>query len=263
MLTPCLIENREAALHERLDTLASFNRHVAHDLRGPLVTIAAAAERAHQSLSSGDTEAALRMLGLLAGRALDLGRLVTELLALAEADEAALHPVPLDLTELAAHAIEEALGATHGAARAEVRLQPLPSACGVGVLLKQVFVNLIGNALKYSSHVERPVVEIGVTEEEGEPVIFVRDNGIGFDAAQVADLFKPFRRLHCEGFAGHGIGLSLVRRIVERHGGRVWALGNRPCGAEFRFTLAEMREPQTVRPAKRPCTHVQGLGCFG
>jgi signal transduction histidine kinase len=240
MLTPCLIENREAALHERLDTLASFNRHVAHDLRGPLVTIAAAAERAHQSLSSGDTEAALRMLGLLAGRALDLGRLVTELLALAEADEAALHPVPLDLTELARDAIEEALGVMNGAALAEVRLQPLPNVSGVGVLLKQVFVNLVGNALKYSSHVDQPLVEIGVAEE-GESAIFVRDNGIGFDAAQVSDLFKPFSRLHCEGFAGHGIGLSLVRRIVERHGGRVWALGNRPCGAEFRFTLAGMR----------------------
>ncbi len=214
MLTPCLIENREAALHERLDTLASFNRHVAHDLRGPLVTMAAAAERAQQSLNSGDTEAALRMLGLLAGRAQDLGRLVTDLLALAEADEAPLHPEPLDLTRLARDAIDDALAALRAPARVEVSLQALPHTSGVAVLLKQVFVNLIGNALKYSSHTDHPLVEIGVTQQSGEPVIFVRDNGIGFDATQASDLFKPFCRLHCDGFAGHGIGLSLVRRIV-------------------------------------------------
>ena len=241
MLTPCLIENREAALHERLDTLASFNRHVAHDLRGPLVSMAAAAERAQQSLNSGDTAAALRMLGLLAGRAHDLGRLVTDLLALAEADEAALQLEPLDLTELARHAIDDALAAGRGPACAEVRLQALPQANGVGVLLKQVFVNLVGNALKYSGHTDHPLVEVGFVEEGGESAIFVRDNGIGFDAAHASELFKPFCRLHCGGFAGHGIGLSLVRRIVERHGGRVWAVANRPCGAEFRFTLAGMR----------------------
>jgi len=241
MLTPCLIENREAALHERLDTLASFNRHVAHDLRGPLVSMAAAAERAQQSLHSGDTEAALRMLGLLAGRAQGLGRLVTDLLALAEADEARFQPEALDLTEIAQGAIDDALAGMGASTCAEVRLQALPHATGVGVLLKQVFVNLVGNALKYSGHTDHPLVEIGVVEEGGERAIFVRDNGIGFDASHAAELFKPFCRLHCEGFAGHGIGLSLVRRIVERHGGRVWALANRPCGAEFRFTLAGMR----------------------
>jgi len=242
MLTPCLIENREAALHERLNTLTSFNRHVAHDLRGPLVTMAAAAERAQQSLNSGDTEAALRMLGLLAGRAQDLGQLVTDLLALAEADEAPMQPVLLDLTELARNAIDDALAGLRAPNCAEVRLQALPQASGVGVLLRQVFVNLIGNALKYSGHAEHPLVEIGVVvEEDGDRAIFIRDNGIGFDAAHAADLFKPFCRLHCGGFAGHGIGLSLVRRIVERHGGRVWAVAGRSCGAEFRFTLAGMR----------------------
>ena len=241
MLTPCLIENREAALHERLDTLASFNRHVAHDLRGPLVSMAAAAERAQQSLNSGDTAVALRMLDLLAGRAQDLGRLVTDLLALAEADEAPLEQAPLDLTELARQAIDDALAGVRGPTCAEVRLQALPPARGVEVLVKQVFVNLDGNALKYSARTAHPLVEVGLVEEEGGPVIFVRDNGIGFDAAHASELFKPFCRLHCGGFAGHGIGLSLVRRIVERHGGRVWAVADRTCGAEFRFTLAGMR----------------------
>jgi light-regulated signal transduction histidine kinase (bacteriophytochrome) len=116
----------------------------------------------------------------------------------------------------------------------------MPAAHGDATLLRQVFVNLIGNALKYSSRATTPCVEVGV-EAKGSSVpavYFVRDNGIGFDMAYVERLFRPFERLHSDrDFRGAGIGLALANLIVQRHGGRIWAEGVPGKGAVFRFTL--------------------------
>jgi len=223
-----------ASLQEQLDSLVSFNRHVAHDLRGPLVTLACASQRAQQALQGGDVETASRVLRLLAGRAESLTLLVSELLALAQAGEAPLRFEPVDLTEIARSAVDE----WQPAAGAEIRLYPLPAARCAGTLLRQVFVNLVGNALKFSRHAPHPVVEIGVTQMGPQRALYVQDNGIGFDDAQAARLFEPFARLHGREYAGHGIGLSFVKRVVERHGGRVWATARAPAGATFCFTLA-------------------------
>jgi light-regulated signal transduction histidine kinase (bacteriophytochrome) len=107
-------------------------------------------------------------------------------------------------------------------------------------LLRIVLANIIGNAWKFSANNEKAIIEFGMTECDGKPAHFVRDNGVGFDMAQMDDLFTPFHRLHCrEGFAGHGIGLATVRRIIQRHGGRVWAVGKPDEGATFFFTLPE------------------------
>ena len=115
---------------------------------------------------------------------------------------------------------------------------PLPQAWADAAMLRQVLANLLGNALKYSSQREQPVVEIGATPGEGVHTFFVRDNGIGLDVACAAKLFEPFQRFHSPSdFPGTGVGLAIVKRIVERHGGRIWAESQPDAGATFFFTL--------------------------
>lgn len=225
------------SLLARLDSLRSFNRQVAHDLRGPLVSVACAAERAQQALASGDVRTAEQLLHLLAVHAGGLKELVTELLALAQASEAPLHQAPVDLMELARDAVEQARIISGVGEAAEIRLHPLPAITGGAPLLRQVFVNLVCNALKFSRLVEHPLVEIGMVSSGGQRALFVRDNGIGFDPARADRLFQPFSRLHGKEYSGHGVGLSIVKRVVERHGGRVWAAAGVPQGAVFYFTL--------------------------
>jgi signal transduction histidine kinase len=224
-----------AQLLERLDSLASFNRHVAHDLRVPLVTVSGAAQQAQRALASGDLESASHLLCLLVGRAESVSKLLSDLLALAESD-GPLVRAQVDLSELARSAIEDARLAAHAPVSAEVRLSPLPKAWGSPALLRQVFVNLIGNALKFSRHAETPTVEVGVCIANGEQAVYVKDNGVGFQSAD--RLFVPFSRLHGPKYPGHGIGLSFVKRVIERHGGRVWAEPGDAGGATFCFTLA-------------------------
>jgi light-regulated signal transduction histidine kinase (bacteriophytochrome) len=101
-----------------------------------------------------------------------------------------------------------------------------------------VMENLLGNAWKYTCNKETPVIEFGMTEFDGRPACFVRDNGVGFDMAKADKLFVPFQRLHDKPeFAGFGIGLATVQRIIQRHGGRIWAEGGPDRGATFYFTL--------------------------
>jgi signal transduction histidine kinase len=111
---------------------------------------------------------------------------------------------------------------------------------GDEALLRSVLENLLDNAWKFTSRHERARIELGVREEGGQPIFFVRDDGAGFDPSYAQDLFRPFERLHKESdFPGTGVGLAIVQRIVRRHGGRVWAEGLPEQGATFSFTLAD------------------------
>jgi light-regulated signal transduction histidine kinase (bacteriophytochrome) len=122
--------------------------------------------------------------------------------------------------------------------RVQVNVGELPSCEGDPALLKQVWINLISNAVKYSHKREHPVVEIGHVEQDGQQVFFVRDNGSGFDMRYAGKLFGVFQRLHrAEDYEGTGVGLAIVQRIVHRHGGRVWADAAVDRGATFYFTL--------------------------
>ncbi|MEP6504420.1 MAG: ATP-binding protein, partial [Betaproteobacteria bacterium] len=106
-------------------------------------------------------------------------------------------------------------------------------------LVRQVFANLLANGVKFSGKAKVPRVEVGATRTVDGLVFHVRDNGVGFTEAQMRELFVPFHRLHADRFEGHGIGLTIVRRIVERHGGRLWAEGSPGLGATFFFTLEQ------------------------
>ena len=131
---------------------------------------------------------------------------------------------------------EAAAEIAHGAAAIEIA--QLPPALGDRSLLKQVWVNLIGNALKYSAKIAQPRVEVGARSDGAQTVYWVRDNGAGFDMRYADKLFGVFQRLHrAEEFEGTGIGLAIVQRVVTRHGGRVWAEGKPGEGACFYFAL--------------------------
>jgi signal transduction histidine kinase len=162
---------------------------------------------------------------------------VGALLALARMDEAELAREPVALASVVQEALEQVQLAHPPEPALQVQLQPLPVVAADAGLLRQVYVNLVGNALKFTRGVPSPRVEIGALQSQGETVLYVRDNGVGFEAAQAQRLFQPFERLHDRRYQGHGVGLSIVRRIVEHHGGRVWAESRPGEGAAFFFTL--------------------------
>ena len=124
-----------------------------------------------------------------------------------------------------------------------VRIGELPSATVDESLFRQVFSNLISNALKYSRSSAAPEIEVGARAEAGELMYYVRDNGVGFDMRYAGKLFKVFQRLHrADQFEGTGVGLAIVQRVVQRHGGRVWAESAPGCGATFHFALPAVTE---------------------
>jgi light-regulated signal transduction histidine kinase (bacteriophytochrome) len=132
----------------------------------------------------------------------------------------------------------ETLSAQYPQGGVQLRVAPLPHALGDRSLLAQVWANLLSNALKFSAKRDKPAIEVNAIADEREITYFVRDNGAGFDPRYTSKLFGVFQRLHDSAdFAGTGVGLALVHRIVTRHGGRVWAEGKPDAGATFYFTL--------------------------
>jgi signal transduction histidine kinase len=244
-IAPCGL----ATLQARIDDLTNFNRHVAHDLRDALASVVSIARLAQAAIDEGQPETALRMIGLAARQAQGGADLVADLLLLAQAEACALPAKPVDLADLARSAVDQVCSASVRDACPAIVLHALPLAWGVPGLLRQVFVNLVANAVKFTREVPHPRIEVGATPGAHGPVLYVKDNGVGFDPAQAARLFRPFERLHGAGYPGHGIGLSIVKRVVERHGGRVWAESRDAGGAAFCFTLGARHEAAGDRPA--------------
>lgn len=233
------VRRRTADLQEMVVGLESFNRSVSHDLRGPLGGMAQLADLAEQALLRGDLQAAARMLPTIRRQSEDSARLVDALLALARVGDAPMQRQRVNLGEMARE-VEQALRAARGeAVSAQVVLAALPVVDADPALLRAVLTNLIGNALKFSER--RAEGRVSVYAETGAEgvTVHVTDNGEGFDAASAALLFQPFQRLHGAAYEGHGVGLSIVRRAVERHGGRVWAQGQPGGGATFSFSLPQ------------------------
>ena len=230
------IAERTADLQSIVGGLESFNRSVSHDLRGPLGGIADLARMADQALQQGNDGLARRALPAIASQAESSTRLVTALLELARVGDVCLKRQPVDPGRLAREIIEE-LRHGRSARLPQFVVQSLPTVSADPELLRAVLANLIGNAVKFTSEREDGRVEIGAAAANGASCLHVCDNGIGFDVEDGAAMFAPFRRLHGNRYEGHGIGLSIVRRAVERHGGKVWAEANPGQGACFKFTL--------------------------
>lgn len=230
---------RTADLQNLVAGLESFNRNVSHDLRGPLGGIAGTARLALEALDAGDASLAKNILPIIADQADTSGKLVTALLDLAHVGDARLHCRPVNLQSLVGEAVNQIALSTSSAAMPHVTVHPLPTVQADVDLLRPVFVNLIGNARKFTRQNKNAQIEIGSLAGDQEVTVFIRDNGVGFNSDAACKLFEPFVRLHSQKFEGTGIGLSIVRRAIERHGGRVWAESAPEQGATFFFTLPQ------------------------
>ncbi len=231
------VQARTQALQELVSNLEGFNRSVSHDLRGPLGGIAGLARLASDALGSGDIDMVQRSLAAISSQAETSTKLISALLQLARVGDARIAPRTVALEALTRDVIAQLQLAPGDAAKVQWIVGKLPDVQADADLLRPVLVNLITNALKFSREAHPPIVRIEASVDAGEVTVHVRDNGVGFDAAAAGQLFEPFMRLHGRKFEGHGIGLSIVRRAVERQGGRVWAEAEPDHGAAFHFTL--------------------------
>jgi signal transduction histidine kinase len=231
------VQHRTAELEQLVNGLESFNRMVSHDLRGPLGGLRGLADLTLLALRNKEEDKVEKYLGRMRDETHRLGTLVSQLLQLARITHADLAIADTALDEVLDDALQTLALSEGESAVACVRAEPLPRAQVDAALLRQVFVNLIGNAMKFAGATGKPDVYVHPSDGSEQIVVEVRDNGPGFPPERASELFQPFRRLHGREFEGSGIGLTIVRRIVERHGGMVWAEGRPGQGASFFFSL--------------------------
>lgn len=230
------VAERTAELKAANEEMESFTYSVSHDLRAPLRHIDGHVQMLLEEYRDRLDEGARSRLDRIASAAVHMGQLIDDLLRFSRVGKSALRKTPVDMNVLVARARQLVAGEPQ-AAQVEWQVGALPTVACDEHLMEQVWVNLLANALKYSS--KCPVARIGVDAGRGDGtwVFRVRDNGVGFDMRYADKLFKVFERLHSGEFSGTGIGLATVQRIVSRHGGRVWAEARPGEGATFYFSL--------------------------
>ena len=229
------VEERTAALEQAFKELEAFSYSVSHDLRAPLRAINGFSRIILDTEADMLSEDGRSMLDRIAANAAKLGQLIDDILEYSRSGRATMVASEVDLAALAGKVATELSG---DYPQARVDIGALPVVTGDPIMLGQVMQNLIGNALKFSAHREAPQIEIGTTEVAGERTYFVRDNGVGFDMRYAGKLFGMFQRMHSEQqFSGTGVGLAIVKRLVERHGGHVWAEAATDKGTTIYFTL--------------------------
>lgn len=237
------LEERIKALEESARKLESVNKEleafsysVSHDLRAPLRAVDGYAKMIEEDYSRQLDEEGRRMIRMMQYNAKKMGTLIDDLLAFSRLGRKEIQKSAIDMDELVAGALAEVSKSVDH--RADVKIGKLHPIAGDYGLMNQVFVNLISNAVKYSSRAESPRVWISSEKKRKEVVYTITDNGVGFDMKFVNKLFGVFQRLHSmEEFEGTGVGLAIVQRIVNKHGGRVWAEGKKNEGASFHVSL--------------------------
>jgi signal transduction histidine kinase len=236
---------RTAALQAANQELEAFTYSVSHDLRAPLRHISGFSRILLEDFAPSLPAEAQRHLERIAQGAARMGKLVDELLNLARVGRQSLTVQPTGLSSIVQDVLTMLEPEIVGR-QVEWKIADLPLLECDPTLVRQVFQNLIHNALKYSRPRSPAVIEIGQTEKQGETVIFVKDNGVGFSMKYADKLFGVFQRLHrAEEFEGTGVGLATVQRIVNKHGGRVWAESEIDRGATFYFTLGSLERSES------------------
>ncbi len=236
------VKTRTAALEAANREMEAFSYSVSHDLRAPLRSIDAFSQILLREHAAGLDPEARRVLDIVVHNAQHMGQLIDDLLTLSRVGRKNLDRTPVDMEPLARSVVEELQAAQPGRT-VEFDIGPLASAFGDAGLLRQVWVNLFDNAVKFTGPVQLAKVEVRCEPGPRECRFTVRDNGVGFDPRYSDKLFQPFQRLHqTSEFEGTGIGLAIVARIVRRLGGEVWADGAPGEGATFGFSLPASQE---------------------
>jgi signal transduction histidine kinase len=230
-----------AANHE----LETFAFSVSHDLRAPLRAIDGFSHALQEDYGDKLDAEAQRLIQIIRDGVDKMARLIEDILEFSRAGRRELASTDIDMTGLVQATLNDLAPAMTGR-KIKVNVVPLPRTNGDRGMLQRVWMNLLDNAIKFTAHKEPALIEVGSYPEAGNTVYFVKDNGAGFDMAYIDKLFGVFQRLHsAEDFPGTGAGLTIVKRIVGRHGGRAWAEGKVGEGATFCFALPP-REPEHV-----------------
>jgi len=234
----------EVSLKEALSSLEKANKEleafsysVSHDLRAPLRAIGGFTRILTEDYGNHLDEEGQRICQVILNSSEKMGRLIDDLLAFSRFGRSEMSPTKVNMESIIRNVIEE-LTTPENLKRIHIRIDPLPEVQVDVVLMKQVWINLISNAIKYTSRREKAMIEISSVTGEKEITFKIRDNGTGFEMQYVDKLFGVFQRLHTDKeFEGTGVGLAIVKRIINRHGGQIWATGKVNEGAEFCFTL--------------------------
>jgi PAS domain S-box-containing protein len=238
------VQQRTADLESANKELEAFSYSVSHDLRAPLRAVDGFSQAVIEDYGPQLPEDGRHCLETIRRGAQRMGVLIDDLLTFSRLSRMLLNKQRINVHALVQSVLEESEPQKNGR-RIDIRLGDLPACQGDPTLLKQVWFNLLSNALKYTRTRAAAVIEIGSTSADGETAYFISDNGVGFDMQYAHKLFGVFQRLHRDDeFEGTGVGLAIVQRIVHRHGGRVWAKAEPDGGAMFYFTLgAEVAAP--------------------
>ena len=234
--------NLESKVIERTDQLESVNREleafsysVSHDLRAPLRGISGFTAMLENKYGNQLDNEAKRIIAVITDSTLKMGNLIDDLLAFSRLGRQDITKTNIPTTNLVKEVVAELDTNDH---TITWHIQPLPDTHGDTNTIRQVWINLISNAIKYSRNTKMPVIEIGFVDNEDQLTFFVKDNGVGFDDKYRHKLFKVFQRLHsAHEFEGTGIGLAIVEKIISKHGGKVWAEAEKNIGATFYFSL--------------------------
>jgi len=231
------VSERTMQLEAANKELESFSYSVSHDLRTPLRAIDGFSHILLDDYADKLDDEGKRLLKVVRDNTSRMGQLIDDILKFSRTGRVELTSSGIDMEHMAHAVIEELQTAVTGS-KLQVEIEPIPPARGDNAMMRQVFANLLSNAIKFSSTREKPRIQVGATVNDDETVYYVRDNGVGFDMQYADKLFGVFQRLHSVNeFEGTGIGLAIVKRIVTRHGGRVWADGKVNEGATIYFAL--------------------------
>jgi signal transduction histidine kinase len=242
-----LLEAREQLMrsNEHLTSLnrdlEAFSYTISHDLRTPLNHISMSAQLLHQHYHDKLDEAGISYVETIHSTTRSMAEMINDMLQFSHTGTINVHPQPLDLSEMSRKVMQW----IHQDAPdrvIDIRIDDNIQVTADQSLIMVVMKNLLGNAWKFTSKTTQPKIHVGSMKKAGSLVIFVKDNGAGFDPAKAMNLFTPFFRLHSqEEFPGTGVGLATAKRIIERHGGRIWAEGEPGKGATFFFNLGQTK----------------------
>jgi two-component system, sensor histidine kinase and response regulator len=240
--------NLEEKLVEANEELKSFCASISHDLQSPLNAVKGFAESLRRDYGDRLDEKGVRFLNHISDSAGRMCELVGDLLQYSMMGRKELHRSELDVGQLVAEVIEEVRYAEPNH-EVQAEIQPLPSVCADRGMLREVFSNLISNAVKYARRGEAAVLEIGGQRRDQESFFYVKDNGIGFDMQEAPRVFKMFERLHPDdSVEGTGAGLAIVDRILQRHRGRIWVQSEPGQGTTFHFVIPDPPEEGLASP---------------